>query len=195
MKNIFNIIQTTCYLVLLLILFTNQNANANSGFKIKDKTISLSILEGLEHNQRHYTLGFVVNRREGVGYIEVGILLDDNNSTKFNGYNTLGLGYNWHVYNIGKHKFSFGFGAIAAFNGKCNDSVPNNRKERDYCQKEDNQNSSYGDSDLLLYPEVRLTLDINKNFDITLNVKKLFSINDSFDTDSLFLGTSFLMTF
>jgi hypothetical protein len=174
----------------LLLIFP---LSASASFEFKNKTIYLSVLEGIEHNQQHYTLGIAVNRRKGVGYLDVGILNDDDSSTDFKRSFTFGLGYNWHIYNIGKHNFSLGLGALVTHKGRCN-SNSLNRDEREYC-KDGNQGTSYGDSDLLLYPEVRVTFNITKGFDIALNAKKFFSVNDSFDVENLFIGTTFLIKF
>lgn len=176
-----------------LLLICPLSANAN--FEFKNKTLYLSVLDGIEHNQQHFTLGIAINnRRKGVGYLDLGILNDTDSSTDFKGSYTFGLGYNWHVYNIGKHKFSLGFGALVTYDGKCNVNSQD-RDEREYCSTDGNQGTNYGDSDLFLYPEARVTFNITKKFDIALNAKKYFSVNDSIDVDSFFIGTTFLFTF
>jgi hypothetical protein len=72
----------------LLLIFP---LSASANFELKNKILYLSVLEGIEHNQQHYTLGLAVDHHKGVGYLDVGILNDDNSSTDFKRSFTFGL--------------------------------------------------------------------------------------------------------
>jgi hypothetical protein len=175
------------YLLALLFLFTPLSY---ANIKLDNQTVYLSILEGEKHNQRHYSLGFMMNNHQGKGYVEVGLLDSLNNNTEFERYGTLAAGYNWTIYKNKYTNFYVGAGAIAAFKGQCNETSLD-REKREFCAEEKNKDGLYGKTDLLLYPEARLSFNISKRFDMELNIKKLFSINDSFNPDKYFVGMTF----
>ncbi|MER2490600.1 hypothetical protein [Catenovulum sediminis] len=157
---------------------------------LEDKTIYLSVLEGLEGKQRHYVAGIQFPNRKNLGYLEVGVLDSLNTETEFNGFITLGAGYNWNLYHHKYYDFYLGGGAIAAFQGKCNQNTVDIQK-REFCADDKNKDGVYGDTDLLLYPELRLTFNMTKSFVIELNARKYFSVNKDFTPDNAFVGVSF----
>lgn len=170
-----------------LLLFSGTS---NAEISLEDKTVYFSVLEGMEGNQRHYALGIQFPNRKNLGYFEVGYLVSLNSQTEFEGFATLATGYNWNLYHHQYYDFYIGGGAIAAFEGEC-DQITEDTQKREYCSEEKNEDDVYGDTDLFLYPELRLTFNITKSFSVELNARKYFSVNKYFTPDNAFVGISF----
>ena len=129
----------------------------------------------------------MVNKNKNIGYFEVGILDNLNKEVEFKGYKTLAAGYNWSIARGKYYELYIGFGAIAAFEERC-EKNENDIEKRQFCSNDANQGSIYGDSDLLLYPEARLSFKITKKLELQLATKKMFSVNKSFTPDSFLIG-------
>ncbi len=123
---------------------------------LEDKTVYFSVLEGMEGNQRHYALGIQLPNKKNLGYFELGVLDELNPNTDFGGFITLAAGYNWNMYHHKHYDLYLGGGAIAAFEGECS-QITEDPLRREFCADEKNKNDTYGDTDLLVYPEFRLT--------------------------------------
>ncbi|WP_435276536.1 hypothetical protein ACMAZF_06075 [Psychrobium sp. nBUS_13] len=164
----------------------------HSGSYFDNTRINLSFYEGMDHSQQYFSLGVSSKRIDSIGYFEFGVMY--GNEVSDGRFNTLGAGYNKYVYSFGKHHIALGAGALVTFEGKCRDN-PNSQNAREECDSHDSKDSVYGSTNFMAYPEIRLMFNIAKQFDVSINYRKYFAINDGFNADKYFLGTTVFFSF